>query len=736
MKRNLLLSISILSILILLMSPKTFSSTKKSIPWQEPENIAPKQWIVLGTFPNTTTSQETPTGLDTDFLVSIGGEAKVQLANSTELTYAGKLVKAYPATLNAANTLDFIPFFKGESDHKVVYAYAEWNVKKAGNLQAIFGSDDGAKVWLNGTLIHNTGQIGRSLDPNADQFILPLVAGKNRLMVKVENGTGDWCFALRIFDEQGKKQFQALDSRKHLDLLDPGPEKGAFLLGESFPNIIWRNSNLANLVFGNSPIIVRWYNQDLNEVTRPEKTGRYAADIECKTLDGYLYKRMLAFVKLPQGFIPDVFPPPFGEYPEFTIPDSPLNAIAKTDTQKAELSRYIWRALAEYTGQNEIAAISFAALAEETAAAPGNSDPNWLNSGFIKSAEFQLALRMKLEGRNPRAIVPVKVLNNPVPELRTGTEQEANMKSGTTEKLRALCKEWIQDDPNGFVVVVVRNGVIFMHDSYGDFKPDTPFYPASIGKSIAGLTFARAVDQGLVNFDEPVGEVLMDWRGAPDSKVTFRWCFNHLTGLSGHASHGGLFNAYLDNSLYIQDAIFETPGLKHRYNGDGYNLAGKALELTTGKSIWRLLYENMEKPFDEPVRQVDLGFGGGFTGLYLAKVGQMILQDGNYGKYQFYTPGFIKSLYPKRVADFAPDLNDKNLEWGIGLTWMPDAAESREKGVLGPNVIGHGSASNSAWRVDPDHNLVIVIGRNAFKDWNATNHWVAKFATIVAEGLD
>jgi len=196
-----------------------------------------------------------------------------------------------------------------------------------------------------------------------------------------------------------------------------------------------------------------------------------------------------------------------------------------------------------------------------------------------------------------------------------------------------------------------------------------------------------------------------------------------------------MFNAYLDNALAVRDAVFAKPLTAILYNGDDVNLAGKALELVTGKSIWRLLYENMQKPFGEPVDQLDLGFGNAFNAMYMAKVGQMILQDGRYGRTEFFKRGFLASLWPGRIESFVPELSDKAVEAGIGLAWMTDPPGPRQNGLLGPNVIGHGAASGSVWRVDPDHGVIIVVGRSGFKDGAANVAWTTKLVKAVADGL-
>jgi CubicO group peptidase (beta-lactamase class C family) len=232
-----------------------------------------------------------------------------------------------------------------------------------------------------------------------------------------------------------------------------------------------------------------------------------------------------------------------------------------------------------------------------------------------------------------------------------------------------------------------------------------------------------------------VGDVLTDWKDDRTRDVTFRNCFNHVTGLSGHASHGGMFNAYLDNALFVEDEAFSKPRASFRYNGDDMDLAGKALELVTGRAIWRLLYEGMIQPFGEPVHQLDLGFGGAFTAMYLAEVGQMVLQDGAYGHHRFFRPGFLASLRPRRIVDSAPELDDPSAEAGIGLAWMIDPHGPRGNGVLGPNVIGHGASSGATWRIDPDHEIVVVVGRDGFKDAQTEERWQTKLVSAVAAGI-
>jgi CubicO group peptidase (beta-lactamase class C family) len=713
-------------------APGTAAPTAGSgaLPFAKPVNLAPARWLVLGPFAQTGPSREA--ALDRDYLASLGGEATARIMASTTLELDGK--RQSVVELSAEGSVDLQALYKDDTNLKVAYAYGEIEWPRDEVVQASFGSDDSAAVWINGARVHRLVTPGRGVTPDSDHFAATLKAGTNRVLVKVENGTDGWGFALALLNARGQEQARALEIRRRIEALELGPESESFLLDEEFPHLVYRRTEEARTVFGDTPPAVRWFNPELQEAQRPDKPGRYIAVIEQKTRDGYTHRSMLTFAKVAPGTLPplDGQAPPYAERPELRAELFP----GLSEPQRTELSRHVWRAVSDYLGHGENAAIARLSLLEAAAAPTPAGEPEWLSSGFIRDAEQQLALRMQLEGRTARSIAPPTALTPAAPVLRSGGEREAGIAPGTVQRLRGVAKDWLKEDPNGFVVMLARNGVVFMDEAFGGFQKGQAFSPASIGKMMAGLTFARAVDQGLVGFDDPVSSVFPEWKHERTAKVTFRHCFNHIAGLPAHSSHGGLYNPYLDNAFLVQDSAFVDPLREHRYNGDSYNLTGKALEVLTGKTMWRLLYENVQRPFGEPVAQFDLGFGDKFTARYLTEVGQMLLQDGAYGNQRLYSPGFLRQLLPQQVAAHAPGFPDEKLQWGIGQTWLPDSPDSsREKAVLSPNVFGHGAGTGTIFRVDPDHQLVIVIGRNAHVGRDKNLSLAAKFITSLAEGL-
>ena len=80
---------------------------------------------------------------------------------------------------------------------------------KARDRQTIFrfGSDDGIKVWVNGQLVH-ANEVGRAYKPNADRAPASLKAGLNRILIKIDNYTGDWGFGMAVpgVEEKASKE--------------------------------------------------------------------------------------------------------------------------------------------------------------------------------------------------------------------------------------------------------------------------------------------------------------------------------------------------------------------------------------------------------------------------------------------------------------------------------------------------------------------------------------------------
>lgn len=84
------------------------------------------------------------------------------------------------------------------------YAYAEIEASDAAEVSLLCGSDDQIAIWINGEKVHDVAG-SRGFEPDKDKVPIKLVAGTNRLLLKIGNQGGQWEFAARVPGLQGMK---------------------------------------------------------------------------------------------------------------------------------------------------------------------------------------------------------------------------------------------------------------------------------------------------------------------------------------------------------------------------------------------------------------------------------------------------------------------------------------------------------------------------------------------------
>lgn len=159
-----------------------------------------KTWLLLGPIPVSDSEQKPDEeaqkkAFDIDFLAEHGGESGVHPAPGLvhkirDVEYAWQLVHA------EGDIVDLVEVY-GKKEFVIAYAWAEIDVPEATTVLLGIGSDDGVKVWLNGELVHENW-IGRAVNKDDDLVSVTLRKGSNQLLLKVQNGIGDWGFACRV----------------------------------------------------------------------------------------------------------------------------------------------------------------------------------------------------------------------------------------------------------------------------------------------------------------------------------------------------------------------------------------------------------------------------------------------------------------------------------------------------------------------------------------------------------
>lgn len=605
---------------------------------------------------------------------------------------------------------DSIDFNKVLGESEMALAYAQFEVQASEEAEVLFlvSAADGAKIYLNGESVHASfGGMG----PNYLHFFANVQEGKNNVVIKVPNRDWGWRLSVRILDEERAASYLDKDDEEieyqkflhsNLEIRTGTAADPRFRPGR-FPVLVFENPQLVKKHLGGSyRIRTRWFDADLVEVDYPKNPGRYAYYAEINGANGITLKKSATL------FCSDDW------RGQFQRMDSKLGYIAVNDIPESTWEAH-GEAIGEFAGsimqssmmlQKEGAVLL--AFAEEVNKQKLRPGPR--TTPLILNGDYHARLKQKIlgvENKYPKLNRPAAT-GKKAPVLTKLTESQAEEYEDLRSELIQAADEWMEDGGAPFDILVALRGNIIFHgsfgqDNYGRFTTETPTEIASITKLLTGVLFAHFVDQGIIGIDDPVGLYLPEFPLTGPNAVTMRHCFTHTSGFYGHALFDGVHNPWLENTLalVIQD---DTVGQEHRYNGMGYNLAGKVMEVVTGKSIFRLFREYLYDPLEmyDTVHDWDLGFSCQSTAYDLAKVGQLLLNGGSYGNLQFFTPETLEMILPKDLNEFYPGVNRK---WGIGINYQD------RSGLISDNVIGHGSATSNTFWVVPEHDLVITQTR-------------------------
>jgi len=132
--------------------------------------------------------------------------------------------------------------------------------------------------------------------------------------------------------------------------------------------------------------------------------------------------------------------------------------------------------------------------------------------------------------------------------------------------------------------------------------PETIFPLASLSKTVAATAMMRLVEQGRVDLDAPVRTYLPGFRvqdEAASRAVTIRHLLTHTPGWEGQLGledRGQRSLEYFAESTMAELPQISAPGSVWSYNNAGFALAGRVLEVVTGRDIDAALRELVFAP--------------------------------------------------------------------------------------------------------------------------------------------
>ncbi|HKI33308.1 MAG TPA: PVC-type heme-binding CxxCH protein [Gemmataceae bacterium] len=114
-------------------------------------------------------------------------------------TYDGKTGKVSWRTVKAGagNYFDLQAFHGAASPQSVSYLYRQIESPADQEATILLGSDDGCKLWVNDQLVH-TSNATRAAAPEQDVVKVKLTKGKNKVLLKIDNGDGPHGFYFSV----------------------------------------------------------------------------------------------------------------------------------------------------------------------------------------------------------------------------------------------------------------------------------------------------------------------------------------------------------------------------------------------------------------------------------------------------------------------------------------------------------------------------------------------------------
>lgn len=507
-----------------------------------------------------------------------------------------------------------------------------------------------------------------------------------------------------------------------------------FKLGET-PRILWRDVETVRRLGCSEPLRVRWFDAELNESPEPNAPGRWLAWIEGTAPNGTPLRRSRTFYALPEQ-LPTSFSPDLTvAFPNFPGPDAPV----VLNEHEAEILRLANDVLVRAVLGSEQGAVLVAGLTE---AEPLGRPAKYVESTSVRNDDCHLALKRKLQGLQDkvRSLRPPRHRDQPAPMLHEGSPAQAGVARDAKAQIDAVCRSWAEDTGEPFVTLVARRGVIVTHEAFGREASGQPIdrdyrcWVASITKTVTAIFFSQFLDQGLIDLDDTLAVAFPDYPEDDTRVPTFRQCFTHTSGLSGHGELGDMHTPHLEN-IVLNGIDVNEPGVKYAYCGLGFELVAKAMEIVAGQSAARLYYEHLFQPLEfGDVRMGNASSGGEFTAMELGVLAQWVANRGSYGSRQFVRPETFEQLLPLplRVAD-----HGYTAEEGIGIHWQRHLKSGalrdskRDEDLLfGPHTLGHGSFSGCIFLVDPDQELIITQVRKRGGPRSA--EWSSRFFQTVA----
>jgi CubicO group peptidase (beta-lactamase class C family) len=332
-------------------------------------------------------------------------------------------------------------------------------------------------------------------------------------------------------------------------------------------------------------------------------------------------------------------------------------------------------------------------------------------------------------------------------------------------------------------ILVIRNDRIVLEWYAPGWNADKKHYTASLAKAlVGGMSLELALNDGRLNADDPACLYISEWKNDPQkSKITIRQLATHSSGIEdAELSDEDLLNASR-KGIIIKDQHMDIPGWKghfwrkdpdpftiardsapvifppgtsYHYSNPGMAMLAYAVTAsykgTDYPDIRTLLAERIYRPIGIKNNDWDIGYGqtykvsglelvanwggGSFTPRAVARIGRLMMNNGNWEGRQLIDAKWVK-LVTQYAGTPLPPRDSKQPAPACGLAWYNNYDGIWENA---PRDLFLGSgAGNQTLIVIPSLKMIIVRnGSDMFDARKGEGHFYGVVRYLVDKLMD
>ncbi len=320
------------------------------------------------------------------------------------------------------------------------------------------------------------------------------------------------------------------------------------------------------------------------------------------------------------------------------------------------------------------------------------------------------------------------------------------------EAMLAHAREYVVSGDLPMVAVAVSEGDGLVCRSAFDGKGnqddslcERQFALASISKAITGVLAAILVEQGVLDYDARIVDIIPEF-GTNDARKTIRFSqiFGHSTGLPSRFVDGAAEDGYDPQKLLqrmYEEELLDEPGTRCRYSTHTYQLINEAIRRKLGLTMEQALQQYVCGPcgltltsfYPDPARAMDVVDHPVPDGPQYELVQRLEMSGGGLwsslddlqalGR-AWLTDQLVPARARERATALLPGLPYVDNEMVLSrrtLGFCRDQAFANQP----EGAFYHGGATGTLWYMDPERDLVFVFLTNR---WGASNEQA--FATL------